>query len=77
MFIPIVTNPCGHPHCREPMCTDIDWMCPHFKPRLFGFIPIPHKLGERLTLWDEARFLKKHVRYTDEPFEDWEGDFDE
>jgi hypothetical protein len=58
----LITNPCDHPHCWEPMCTDVDWMCPYFKPRLFGFIPIPLKLGERLMLWEESRFLKRYCK---------------
>jgi hypothetical protein len=72
MFIPIVTNPCGYPHCWEFQCE----LCSHFKPRLFGFIPVSRKFGERLMMWEERLFMKKYVKYTDEPIDDLDGDFE-
>ena len=70
-MIPLITNPCGHPHCWEFECE----LCRYFKPRLFGFIPVTRKFGERLMMWEERRFCKKYVNYDDNPI-DWEDDFE-
>ena len=58
----LVTNPCGHPYCWEPMCSDIDWICPYFKPLLFGFIPVSKKFGDWLFFKQEQRFFKKYYK---------------
>ena len=72
-MIPIVTNPCGHPDCWEFQCE----LCRYFKPRLFGFIPVTRKFGERLLMWEETLFFKKYFETYDGPtigeddFDDW------
>ena len=71
-MIPIITNPCGHPHCMEWECE----YCRYFKPRLFGFIPVPRKLGEWLILYQEERFLKQYFKTHDGPIIE-EDDFDD
>ena len=71
-MIPIVTNPCKHPNCWGWECE----VCPNFRPRLFGFIPVTRKFGEILMMYEEARFLKQYFKTHDGPTIG-EDDFDD
>lgn len=73
---PFMQNKCGYPFCMAYDCAE--W-CPKFKPRLFGLIPLPRKLGGWLFDLEERIFLKRYFgSHIDEVWQDDDfDDFDE
>ena len=74
MFIKFIDNKCKYSRtCWNYDCAE--W-CPHYRPRLFGFIPVPRKIGEWLEYLQEKLFFKFCVKIDQgESFDfDFEGD---
>ncbi len=69
-MIHFMSNPCCHPYCMGYDCEE--W-CPYFKPRLFGFIPVPRKLGGWLFMLEEKIFFKAYCTEHD-AFDFLDGD---
>lgn len=72
-MLTLVKNKCGYPNCWNYDC---DEWCPHYKPRLFGFIPVTRKFGEWLSYLELKIFFKfyKPESYRGDDFDDMVSD---
>lgn len=64
----IIRNKCGHSNCWNYDC---DEWCDHYKPRLFGFIPVGRKFGGWLEYIQEKLFFKFCVNTEDPHIDDF------